>query len=219
MLVPNEFERNITGFAKLIKTELNKYAQHKNLSISYGCNSRTDEGAIIACEVEGTRGYSDIFPFFIDPDTQRLTSYPKLHMTLRHLMPKVELQWIFPAIEVHWKEYNKTVKMANKYKDILKLEYGPNFDTPLSGYETYNDCMVIWDRGIMTPENTKWRNDRITMLQILLFLSYFCSGWITIKITQKCYLFVIGSCHKWNGFACVHNDKKPCYSQFEKHSV
>ena len=182
-MVPKEFEHDIIGFSNLIQTELNIYGKNKN--IPFSCGNRVDQGAIISCGLRGTHGYSDVFPVFINHDTHRLTSYPEPHFTVRRVMTQVPWQWVFPATQIYWEEYNKSVKIANKYMDILNLEYGPNFVAPVSLYEKYDDCLTIWQRGVMNPDNIKWRDGRIKMMQLFLLFVCFGLGWIMRKNFQK----------------------------------
>ena len=193
-MVPKELQQDVHLVAKLIHTELNIYGRDKH--ISFSCSGHMNRGVLIQCALLGTRGYSDIYPVFIDHDTHRLTSYPETHFTIRDILSQVPWQWVFPAIEIYWEEYNKTVKIANKYMNILNLEYGPNFITPPTGHEKYRDCLAIWKRGVMLPDNMKWRDDTIQMIEPFLFFMCFGLMWITIRILQKCYPGAIKSFHK-----------------------
>lgn len=204
ILIPEQFKIAISKFANLIQTEMNIYGQDKH--ISFSCRGQHDQGAIVQCYLLGTHGYSDAFPVFIDHDTHRLTSYPEPHSSVRRILSQVPWQWVFPATEVYWEEYKQTVKMANRYMNVLTLEYGANFVAPITGYKKYRDCLKLWKRGIMNPENMKWRDDRIKMIEIFLFLMCFGLGWVLIKIVTKCRPLAAG-------FSYMKRDKKVCYSQ------
>jgi len=152
--------------------------KYQNLRKKYGksfsCGWNTNKGTIIACTMKGTNGYVDIFALQIDSTiTHRLMSFPKHHFTVEKVLNNVPWQWVFPSKMIDWEAYNRSVPLANNYDGVLTVEYGPNWVIPPSLWIKYDDCLVIFERGIMDKHMMNARTNLWHIVHMLIF-SMFC---------------------------------------------